>query len=172
MAAYRIVPSPLGPLLLAALADGLCWCDWSDGPLAPDLAALGERFHTEFRHEPHRIADAAEQLAQYFTGRRQTFRLRYVAQGSPFERRIWDAMTTIPYGKRASYGAMAAGAGSPRAVRAAGRACGANPLSIIVPCHRVVGSDGRLTGYGGGLRRKQWLLEHEQRCAATAERAG
>lgn len=176
MAAYRILPSPLGPLLLAALPAGLCWCDWSDGPLRSALASLGERFCADFRDdsrdESHALADTAEQLEAYFTGQRQTFRLPCVTQGSPFERRVWDAMSAIPYGRRASYGAIAAIAGSPRAVRATGRACGANPLSIIVPCHRVVGADGRLTGYAGGLRRKQWLLDHEQHYAAAAEHAG
>ncbi len=172
MAAYRVLPSPLGPLLLAALPTGLCWCDWADGPEWTALESLDRRHRAQFLHEPRAMRDTAEQLEAYFNGQLQTFRLRCAVEGSPFERRIWDAMAAIPYGRRTTYGAIAAAAGSPRAVRAAGRACGANPLSIILPCHRVVGANGRLTGYAGGLNRKQWLLEHEQRYAAAAERAG
>lgn len=159
-------------MLLATLDSGLCACDWCDDPPQSTLAALSNRFHVPFRHDPEALADAAGQLRAYFAGRQQTFRLPCAAHGSPFQQRIWAAIAAISYGQRDTYAAMAAAAGSPRAVRAAGQACGRNPLSIFVPCHRVVGSGGRLTGYGGGLRRKQWLLEHERRYAIVAEQAG
>ncbi len=87
--------------------------------------------------------------------------------GTPFQRRVWDALRTLPYGTTTTYGALATRIGAPSAARAVGLANGRNPLSVIVPCHRVVGADGRLTGYGGGLTRKRFLLEHEHRVAAA-----
>ncbi|MEM1330892.1 MAG: methylated-DNA--[protein]-cysteine S-methyltransferase [Planctomycetota bacterium] len=107
------------------------------------------------------LADAAEQLAAYFAGDLQRFDLPLTPKGTPFQRRVWDALLEIPFGVTTSYGAIAQEIGQPGAAIAVGRANGANPLWIVVPCHRVIGTDGKLHGYAGGLDRKRWLLEHE-----------
>lgn len=113
------------------------------------------------------LAEAARQFAEYFAGTRTAFTLRLDPRGTPFQRAVWDALLTIPYGVTWSYAQLAAAIGRPRAVRAVGLANGANPLAIVIPCHRVIGSDGRLTGYGGGLPAKRYLLDFER-----SDRAG
>ncbi len=107
------------------------------------------------------LAPVRRQLTEYFEGTRTTFDLPLDGTGSTFERRVWDLLRTIPYGATTSYGALARRLGDPRATRAVGAANGKNPIPIIVPCHRVLGARGELTGFGGGLDRKRWLLEHE-----------
>ena len=107
------------------------------------------------------LAAVRRQLTEYFDGTRTTFDLPLDGTGSTFERRVWDLLRTIPYGATTSYGALARRLGDPRATRAVGAANGKNPIPIIVPCHRVLGVRGELTGFGGGLDRKRWLLEHE-----------
>jgi methylated-DNA-[protein]-cysteine S-methyltransferase len=101
------------------------------------------------------------QLDQYFRGERRTFDLNLGFEGAPFQKRVWNQLLTVPYGQTASYLDIAKALGDPKATRAVGAANGRNPISIIVPCHRIIGSDGKLTGYGGGLWRKEWLLKHE-----------
>jgi methylated-DNA-[protein]-cysteine S-methyltransferase len=152
----RVMPSPLGDLRLCA----------SDAGLAAVL------FRNDFsRHlgsdavvEPgaHPVLELAQrQLAEYFGGRRQRFELPLDFFGTDFQQRVWTALLTIPYGETRSYAGMAAQIGAPRAVRAVGAANGRNPLSIVAPCHRVIGSNGSLTGFGGGLENKAWLLALE-----------
>jgi len=153
---HRIVDSPLGPLTLVVTDDGalaaLYMADQRHGP-APD-ADLGESDDTA-------AADAVEQLHEYFDGTRTTFDLRLEPAGTDFQRQVWDALRTIPYGATETYGHLAERIGHPRGTRAVGAATGRNPISIIVPCHRLVGSTGGLTGYAGGLDRKRWLLDLE-----------
>lgn len=105
----------------------------------------------------------ASQLAEYFAGRRTRFDLVLLPHGSTFQLAAWDALTGIPFGSTMTYAEQARAIGRPRAIRAVGQANGRNPLAIVVPCHRVIGADGRLTGYAGGVDRKRWLLDHEQR---------
>jgi AraC family transcriptional regulator of adaptative response/methylated-DNA-[protein]-cysteine methyltransferase len=105
------------------------------------------------------------ELAAYFDGESSVFETRLAPLGTPFERQVWDALRKIPAGSTARYSGLAAGMGKPAAARAVGRANGANPIAVVIPCHRVVGAGGELTGYGGGLWRKSWLLEHERRMA-------
>lgn len=141
--------SPIGPLRLVA----------EDGALAGvylDNAPIGEA-----RPADPLLARAARQLDEYFRGRRTTFELPLRMAGTPFQRAVWGALRHIPYGATRSYSDIACAVGAPRAVRAVGLANGRNPVPIIVPCHRVIGKGGKLVGYGGGLERKQWLLEHE-----------
>jgi len=107
------------------------------------------------------LTRTAQQLTEYFAGQRTVFDVPLEALGSPFEHRVWTALRTIPYGTTTTYGELARRLGDVKATRAVGSANGANPIPIIVPCHRVVGSKGELTGFGGGLDRKRWLLEHE-----------
>jgi O-6-methylguanine DNA methyltransferase len=166
----RTFQTPVGPMMALASADGLCALEfWSP----TRMSRLEHRLRRWF--PPHEIADGTsatlEQtgawLAAYFAG-------DAVAdppldmRGAGFERRVWQALLTIPRGATASYGAIARQLDAPGASRAVGLANGANPVAVIVPCHRVIGSNGALTGYGGGLERKAWLLNHEQRCWGRA----
>ena len=112
---------------------------------------------------------AREQLEQYFKGKRRLFTFSCESQGTAFQKAVWEALRNIPYGETATYGEIARRVGRPRAVRAVGQANRVNPLALVVPCHRVVGVNGRLTGYAGGLEKKQYLLELEQRTAAGGE---
>ncbi|MBN1939344.1 MAG: methylated-DNA--[protein]-cysteine S-methyltransferase [Candidatus Aminicenantes bacterium] len=124
-----------------------------------------------FREKPPGFQEAkipvlegwAAQLAEYFAGARTTFEIPLALEGTVFQAEVWEALRTVSFGRTASYVEIARKIGRPSAVRAVGAANGANPVSIIVPCHRIVGADGSLTGYGGGLWRKKWLLEHEKR---------
>jgi len=148
--------SPLGPLRAAATAKGLAGL-WFDG----QAHHPGTLDAPEDAQQPF-IAMAREQLARYWRGDGPPrFDLPLDAQGTPFQKTVWLALLQIPYGTTSSYGEIAQRAGAPRSVRAVGAAIGRNPLSIVIPCHRVLGRDGSLTGYAGGLARKQHLLQHE-----------
>ncbi|MFU2511996.1 methylated-DNA--[protein]-cysteine S-methyltransferase [Pseudoalteromonas sp. ASV78] len=110
--------------------------------------------------QPH-ILNCAAQLNDYFAGKRTTFAVTLATQGTAFQQAVWQALSTVPFGQTQSYADIANALSNPKAVRAVGAANGKNPISIIVPCHRIIGANGKLTGYAGGLERKQWLLEHE-----------
>jgi methylated-DNA-[protein]-cysteine S-methyltransferase len=131
-----------------------------------DTHIFGVYFDGEQREEYRAnavISRCITQLDEYFAGTRISFHIAANPQGTDFQKTVWEALCTIDYGKTASYGQIAAQIGRPKASRAVGMANNKNPISIIVPCHRVVGADGKLVGYGGGLWRKEWLLEHEAR---------
>lgn len=119
-------------------------------------------------YDEHAIENIRREVHEYCAGRRRTFDVERAAQGSAFQHEVWEALMQIPYGETMSYGALAARIGRPNAARAVGLANAANPIALIVPCHRVIGADGRLTGYGGGLPLKQALLEHEAAHGAAA----
>ncbi|MDX1364429.1 MAG: methylated-DNA--[protein]-cysteine S-methyltransferase [Arenibacter latericius] len=110
---------------------------------------------------PEVLEDAVYQLREYFEGRKTQFSLLLNPQGTDFQKRVWQALEQIPYGKTTSYMELSKTLGDPKAIRAVASANGKNPLWIVIPCHRVIGSDGSLTGYAGGIHRKKWLLEHE-----------
>ena len=110
---------------------------------------------------PEILEDAVYQLQEYFEGKRETFNLELNPQGTDFQKRVWDGLLQIPYGKRISYLELSKTLGDVKAIRAVAAANGKNPLWIVIPCHRVIGSDGSLTGYASGLHRKKWLLDHE-----------
>ena len=155
---YDRVSSPVGDLLLVARNGGLAGV-YLPGHRRGQVIAAGWR-----RDEPA-VARAARQLDEYFAGERRAFDLPLSPAGTAFQRRVWEALGEIPYGATAGYGAIAAAIGRPGAARAVGHANARNPLSIVVPCHRVVGRAGALTGYGGGLEVKRRLLDHERRRA-------
>jgi len=113
-------------------------------------------------HSPPSNSPVVRQLEEYFRGRRQTFDVGYIFKGTDFQRAVWQQIAKIPFGHTITYGDIARAIGKPSASRAVGAACGQNPIGIIVPCHRVVGSTGKLTGYAGGVWRKQWLLDFEK----------
>jgi methylated-DNA-[protein]-cysteine S-methyltransferase len=151
---YSRIDSPIGELVLTG-----------DGRALTGLFMENQRHGagttTDWQRDDALFADARQQLAAYFAGERQTFDLPLAPTGTAFQRRVWQALRDIPFGKTESYGALARRIDSPKASRAVGLANGRNPISIIVPCHRVIGADGSLTGYGGGIERKRWLLTHE-----------
>jgi methylated-DNA-[protein]-cysteine S-methyltransferase len=152
------IDSPLGPLTLAASEHGLAGVWFQDHRYPPKEATLGERVAAG----DHPVLDAAAtQLGQYLAGGREAFDLPLDPAGTPKQRAVWEQLRLIPRGDVTTYGALAAAVGSPRGAQAAGQAVGHNPLSIVVPCHRVVGANGAMTGYAGGLDRKRFLLELE-----------
>jgi len=151
---YSYVESPLGALLIIADDAGITGLWLPTGKNARQPGPGWARDDAAFD-------DARTQLAEYFAGTRTEFDLPLKPVGSEFQLRCWAALSEIPFGRTASYGEQAARIGRPTASRAVGLANGQNPISIIVPCHRVVGADGSLTGYGGGLDAKRWLLSHE-----------
>jgi methylated-DNA-[protein]-cysteine S-methyltransferase len=155
------MPTPVGELLLTATDEGLTRVWFEEHRHGGPRSAEWRRAE-EVGGAPERILrDAREQLDAYFAGERTSFDIPLAAAGTPFQERVWKALRTIPFGHTTSYGEIATRMGEPRAVRAVGAANGRNPIPIIVPCHRVIGANGDLTGFGGGIERKRWLLEHE-----------
>ena len=152
---YTVVEAPIGGLLL--LSDGASltglYLASQDGRLEPD---------GRWVRDDSSLKAAVEQLAAYFAGDLRRFDVPLAPRGTEFQRRVWDALRAVPFGTTVSYAELARRIGMPRAARAVGLAVGRNPISIIIPCHRVVGSDGGLTGYAGGLALKSWLLDHER----------
>jgi len=147
--------TPLGLMLIADRGDGLAGLWFADQRHLPAGMDAWPRTETAL------LASARDQLGEFFAGRLQRFDLPLAAAGTTFQQAVWRCLQTIPYGARTNYGRIAESLGKPSASRAVGMAVGRNPWSIVVPCHRVVGSDGQLTGYAGGLERKRWLLALE-----------
>ncbi len=156
MMSYTTIAPPVGPLLLVADEAGLRKIHFINGrhPAKPA---------PEWREDPTKLQETIRQLRAYFAGELETFDLTLAPQGTPFQLKIWNLLREIPYGETISYGELARRAGNPKASRAVGLANGANPIPIIIPCHRVIGSSGKLTGYGGGLPIKEKLLALERR---------
>jgi len=161
---YDIMASPVGRILLTGDERALT------GLYLLDAGEHSASVRASWTHRPGGFAAAAGQLAEYFGGSRREFDLPLAPHGTPFQLAVWAELARIPYGTTVSYGEVAAALGkSPVASRAVGLANGRNPISIIVPCHRVIGADGSLTGYGWGVDRKEWLLRHEGARAVAAE---
>lgn len=164
--AFRLerMASPVGTLLLVTDAEArLHALHWQDGE-AHLRQSLKRHYGAKLRLDERKAppSPAAQALEAYFAGDLQAIdKVEVAMAGTPFQREVWAALRQIPVGKTLSYGALAAKIGRPKAVRAVGLANGANPIGIVVPCHRVIGADCSLTGYGGGLDRKRWLLDHE-----------
>jgi len=153
---HTTVDSPIGPLLLLADDEG--------GPLRGLYMQAGlrpKRIDPRWRAAPEAFDDVRVQLGEYFAGTREAFDLPLAPVGSPFQLAVWAQLRAIPYGETRTYGELAVRLGQPTAARAVGLANGDNPISVIVPCHRVIGADGSLTGFGGGLERKRILLDLE-----------
>lgn len=163
---YSTTPSPIGDLLITSVST-------AEGETISGI------FMEKHRHGPKRdsgwVKDAGKhreahrQLAEYFDGERTAFDLPLAPAGTPFQSQVWKALLEIPFGRTESYGELAARIGRPGSARAVGSANGRNPISIVIPCHRVIGSSGELTGYGGGLPRKRWLLSHEGAAPASRQ---
>ena len=156
---FKTMPSPVGTLTLVASDKGLCAILWENDD--PERVRMG--LLQEDKDHPM-LCEAERQLQDYFVGKLERFTVPLdFDRGTDFQKKVWQALTTIPFGETRSYAQIAGQIGHPKAVRAVGAANGKNPISIIAPCHRVIGSNGSLVGYGGGQPRKRWLLDHEQR---------
>jgi methylated-DNA-[protein]-cysteine S-methyltransferase len=156
---YCVIDSPLGPITVQGEGEfvtGLYLPDHK-GWLGPD---------SSWKQAGASFAAVHKQLAEYFSGARQTFDVPLKLAGTSFQRRVWQELVRIPYGSTITYSELARRVGNPSASRAVGHANGRNPISIIVPCHRVVGTSGKMTGYAGGINKKRWLLEWESRTAS------
>ena len=157
---HVVVGSPVGPLTLVAVDGLLAGLYMTEQRHLPPSEAFGEAAGDP---DGAPFAAAAGQLEEYFAGARTAFDIELAMHGTEFQRRVWAALQDIPYGQTVSYGQLADRLGQPSASRAVGLANGKNPICIIVPCHRVIGAGGGLTGYGGGIERKRFLLDHELR---------
>lgn len=157
---YSEMESPLGPLLLMGDGSALSGLYMEEQKYRPALPSGCRRADDSFRV-------VREQLRAYFAGELREFDLPIAGQGTTFQMAVWQALCSIPYGTTETYGNLARRLGRAGASRAVGLANGRNPIGIIVPCHRVIGANGSLTGYGGGVERKRWLLEHERRLATV-----
>jgi methylated-DNA-[protein]-cysteine S-methyltransferase len=153
---YAQIESPVGPLLLAADDAGLRQVEFVKGKRAGQSTPV-------LSGNCAPLQEAIRQLKAYFAGKRERFDLPLAPEGTPFQRAVWKLLCEIPYGETISYGELARRIGNPKASRAVGLANGANPIAIVIPCHRVIGSNGKLTGYGGGLPLKEKLLALERR---------
>jgi methylated-DNA-[protein]-cysteine S-methyltransferase len=151
---YMLHPSPIGELVLAGTADALTYIGFPTGSRKANIKSHWHRSENHF-------AEARRQLDLYFAGKLTHFDLPLAPSGTPFQQRVWEALLEIPYGETTSYGALARKIQQPKASRAVGSANGSNPIPIIIPCHRVIGGDGTLTGFGGGLPTKRYLLQLE-----------
>jgi len=152
---YSSMSSPVGELTFTGTRNGLTGV-WFD-------TDRHQHDRSSWQRDDALFAAVRHQLEEYFAGTRQVFELKLAAHGTAFQQQVWAALCTIPYGETRSYGEQARSIHNEKAVRAVGLANGKNPIGIIVPCHRVIGANGSLTGYAGGLDRKRWLLAHEAR---------
>ena len=152
---YTVMDSPIGPLLIVGARDALQMVGFPSGKghVAP---------RAEWTRDDGALRFATGPLREYFAGERRTFDVPLAPRGTPFQLEVWRELARIPYGTTISYGTLVTRLGNPAASRAVGAANGSNPIPIIVPCHRVIGANGSLTGFGGGIETKRWLLAHEQ----------
>lgn len=155
MRVHTVIDSPIGPLTLVAEDGALAGLYMDNHRHRPSVETFGEP-------DPEPLRATVAQLDEYFSGRRTEFDMPLALGGTPFQREVWNALRDIPYGETVSYRQLAEQVGRPTAIRAVGLANGKNPISIVVPCHRVIGANGDLTGYGGGLHRKRHLLDYER----------
>lgn len=155
--------SPCGELILGSFGDQLCLCDWTVSKLRnrTDLR-LKRVLKAEMREEPSAVTrEATKELDAYFLGVRKNFDLPLLFVGTPFQKNVWETLLRVPYGEARTYAWMAGQLGNEWAVRAIGHAIGSNPIAIFAPCHRIIGSDGKLTGFAGGIEAKKFLLDME-----------
>ena len=163
MIAVDYYTSPAGKLILGSFEDRLCLADWRDRKARSSVDARVQRgLHATYVEQKSAVTQRAkEQLELYFRGELQNFDLPLLSVGTVFQKQVWDALSDISYGDTASYASLASAIGNEKAVRAVASAVGANALSLFIPCHRIIGSDGSLTGYAGGLEAKKMLLDLE-----------
>jgi AraC family transcriptional regulator, regulatory protein of adaptative response / methylated-DNA-[protein]-cysteine methyltransferase len=159
------IETELGTMIAGAVEEGICLLEFSDRKmLNTEYKDLAKHFKTTIEEGEHRhFKFVREQLKEYFIGSRKEFTIPLITPGSDFQKSVWQELLKIPYGSTRSYLEQSVALGKPESIRAVANANGMNRISIVIPCHRVIGSDGSLTGYGGGLKRKRWLLDHEKK---------
>ena len=169
--AYHVMSSPLGLLFLARGEAGLMHLEFMDRKSIKRMIAAHAAHHPGATWEPSllELKETVDQLEGYFCGALTTFHLKLAPAGSPFQLAVWKELLNVPYGETRTYGQIAKAIRQPKAARAVGLANNQNPIAIVVPCHRVIGANKSLTGYGGGLHRKRWLLQHEARFVKHGE---
>ena len=157
--------TPLGKMIIGANDNGICLFDFDNRKVLSEIKLrIANVLKEDYVFGVHPLfKDLELQISEYFEGKRMIFNLPLQLAGSPFQAKVWEGLLEIPFGEKRTYKQQSVAYGDPKAIRAIASANGANGIAIIVPCHRVVGSNGSLTGYGGGLERKRWLLEHEQK---------
>lgn len=162
---YTIFDTPLGEMTAASAGEKICLFDFSGRKnITRKIAFLEKKFGGSFTEGKNPVLDSAvNQAVEYFSGKRKQFTVSLLFTGTPFQKSVWNGLLKIPYGITVSYKELAVRIGGAEKVRAVANANGANFIAVIVPCHRVIGSNGTLTGYGGGLWRKKWLIEHEKK---------
>jgi AraC family transcriptional regulator of adaptative response/methylated-DNA-[protein]-cysteine methyltransferase len=164
------IESPLGELIAGATDEGICLLEFNDRKRAAiecrDLVKLLNQPMEEGENE--HLTILIQQLEEYFSGTRKEFSIPLVTPGTDFQKEVWNELMEIPFGSTRSYQEQANALSRPDSVRAVANANGTNRISIVIPCHRVIGTNGRLTGYGGGLKRKKWLLDHEKKYSGKA----
>jgi len=160
--------SPIGPMLAGATAQGLCLLEFTDRDiLETELKTLSKHLNAQIAKGNDKLfAPLQRQLSEYFEGKRKTFDIAMITPGTDFQQSVWKELRTIPYGVTRSYKQQSIALKKPDAIRAVAHANGTNRIAIIIPCHRVIGDNGSLTGYGGGLWRKKWLLDLEAKIAS------
>ena len=164
------IETELGIMIAGAVSEGICLLEFSDRRmLNSEYRDLARYLNTTIEEGEHRhFKPLLKQLREYFEGSRKEFTVPLVTPGTEFQQAVWKELMNIPYGTTRSYLEQAVALGKPESIRAVANANGMNRISIIIPCHRVIGSDGHLTGYGGGLKRKRWLLDHEKKYSGQA----
>jgi AraC family transcriptional regulator of adaptative response/methylated-DNA-[protein]-cysteine methyltransferase len=164
------IETPLGEMVAGATDEGICLLEFTDRRMLPtEYKDLTRLLKTTFEYGENRhLKSLKKQLKEYFDGKRKEFDIRLVTPGTEFQQAVWLELKSIPFGTTRSYQEQASALNRPDSIRAVANANGLNRISIVIPCHRVIGSDGRLTGYGGGLKRKKWLLDHEKKYSGKA----
>jgi AraC family transcriptional regulator of adaptative response/methylated-DNA-[protein]-cysteine methyltransferase len=159
------IETPIGEMTACATRDGICLLEFTDKrATGTHFEELSSVFQLKIKHGSNRHLRALRrQLREYFTGKRKVFSLKLVTPGTEFQQRVWNELLKIPFGTTASYLEQAVSVNNPGSVRAVAGANASNRIAIVIPCHRVIGSDGSLVGYGGGLERKKWLIDHERK---------
>jgi len=161
---YTLFPSPVGTIGLAATPKGLCRLSLNVHNESAFCRTLRREYCRPLLRNDHSFRDISARLRAYFTGKPVRFNTRFdLSEGTPFQQKVWRSLRRIPYGQTRSYRSVAESIGHPRSPRAVGGACGNNPVAVIIPCHRVIGADGKLGGFTGGLKIKRWLLQSERR---------
>ena len=165
----RFYKSPIGEIEITGAGKAILSVNFVKGKKEGSLRSPAEqkKYGGRSRNMPPAIKECMKQLDEYFEGKRKTFKLKLRLPGTEFKNRVWKALLRVGYGETASYQDIARAVGRPKAMRAVGNANRLNPVGIIVPCHRIIGSSGKLIGYGGGLWRKKWLLAHERRYSGS-----
>ncbi|MGB8492639.1 MAG: methylated-DNA--[protein]-cysteine S-methyltransferase [Bacteroidales bacterium] len=159
------IETPIGEMAACATSDGICLLEFTDKQsIGTDLEELASVFQMKIKHGGNaHLRSLRKQLREYFAGKRKEFSLQLETPGTEFQQKVWNELLKIPYGTTSSYLEQARAVKNPRSVRAIAGANASNRIAIVIPCHRVIGSDGSLVGYAGGLERKRWLIDHERR---------